>query len=149
MSSSDLSIIRFVAIVFLVSVCLCSGGYAAGAENIIKGTVTDPGGAAIHGASVEVVANGAIRKAAITNQNGEYSLSLEPGTYLLRVIATGFSSLQKQIEVFQDHNPTFDFMLEIGPATAVVNITDGSFDSAVSEAERQPDFYVPRVLLAP
>jgi hypothetical protein len=30
-----------------------------------------------------------------------------------------------------------------------VNITDGSFDSAVSEAERQPDFYVPRVLLAP
>jgi hypothetical protein len=30
-----------------------------------------------------------------------------------------------------------------------VNVTDGSFDSAVSEAVREPDFYVPRVVVTP
>jgi hypothetical protein len=30
-----------------------------------------------------------------------------------------------------------------------VNVTDGSFSSAVQEAERRPDFYVPRAVAAP
>jgi len=60
----------------------------------IAGTITRAtGGSAIAGATVQAVLTGVVKGTATTAANGTYSLfNLDPGTYDVRVLATGFSS---------------------------------------------------------
>ena len=66
--------------------------YAQQGTTAILGEVTDPQGAAINGAKVTAVDSGSgVTRSTTTDEQGRFQfLSLQPGTYTIRVEADGF-----------------------------------------------------------
>src|ERR1700686_154916 len=93
----------------------------------VLGTVTDPSGAAVAGATVVItdVQRGTSRTVT-TDQSGSYAVpDLQPGTYEIRVEVKGFKTVQRpsvQIEVATDVRA--DFTLQTGQVTETVTITE-------------------------
>jgi hypothetical protein len=93
----------------------------------ILGTVTDPSGAAISGASVTVtnVQTGASHVLTTANDGGYVAPALPPGEYSVRAEAKGFKAAEHKsvvVEVGQDTR--VDVSLEIGASTQTVTITE-------------------------
>src|SRR4051812_44892858 len=65
------------------------------ATNTLSGVITDPSGAAVPGAMIQVRSSGKEQRAR-TNDQGEYSINLPAGVYQVRVIAKGFTLAQRQ-----------------------------------------------------
>ncbi len=67
----------------------------------LRGTVTDPSGAGVPGASVTVTGPGGLVRVVQTGNDGAYTIgNLPPGTYTLRIAAKGFSLFESmQIEL--------------------------------------------------
>ncbi len=92
----------------------------------ILGRITDPSGAAVVGASVEVqnVATNAVVKAA-SNEAGNYQVPfLLPGNYTVRVELAGFKKIERPgVRVSTNEPVTLDFTLELGATTESVTVT--------------------------
>ena len=117
-------------LIFGVLVCLLSivpASYAQTATSgSIVGTVTDPSGAAMAGAQVEVTsASTNITRRATTDISGRYSvLDLPPGTYRVRVTQQGFQTAtvsEMRVEVTKTY--TVDFKLEVGSLSQTVEVS--------------------------
>jgi len=111
-----------------VSVLLLLAGAAiaqVGGSGTIQGTVTDPAGAAVPGASVTAtnLATG-VQTARQTTVAGFYVLSpLQPGDYSVKVEAAGFQIVtRKPIAVAALQTVGWDAKLEIGTATQTVTV---------------------------
>lgn len=93
----------------------------------ITGTVTDPNGAAIAGATV-VVKNieTNVAKTVTTNEQGSYTVPfLLPGKYSVSVTNEGFkTSTQENITLNVDDRLTVDVQMEIGSTTEVTIVGD-------------------------
>jgi hypothetical protein len=89
----------------------------------LRGTVTDPSGASVPEALVQLIGPGGQQRAT-TNQQGTYQFNaLRPGKYRVRVIAKGFTILeQRDVEIRGAQ--TFDAQLNIQAETQVVNVED-------------------------
>jgi hypothetical protein len=89
----------------------------------LRGTVTDPSGATVPGAVVQLRGPGRERRAK-TDDAGQYSFpSLAPGRYQVRVNAKGFAGTQKTD--FSIVKPAvFDTELVIGTKAQVINVED-------------------------
>src|SRR5260370_26351326 len=95
----------------------------AGEPPSLRGVVTDPSGAAVPGATVQLRGRGGERRAK-TAFTGSYSFpSLPPGVYQVRVSAKGFSIAQKNA-LRIDHAVVFDAQLAIQSEKQVVNVDD-------------------------
>jgi len=96
------------------------------ASTSVRGTVTDPGGNAIVAASV-VLANSESKteRTATTGDQGEYQfLFVPPGTYTLRVKATGFRGYeQKGLALLVNTPATANVQLKVGAAAEIVTVT--------------------------
>src|SRR5438128_10617122 len=80
----------------------------------LRGVVTDPSGAIVPGAMVQLRGPGGEQRSH-TNETGEYSFaSLRPGKYLARVIVKGFSVSQRS-DFDIAGRITLDFQLSIRP----------------------------------
>ena len=89
----------------------------------LRGTVTDPSGAAVPGAVVQLRGTGGEHRAK-TGTSGQYAFpSLAPGKYRIRVAAKGFTLATKQ-DLAIDHAAVFDAQLAIQTETQVVNVDD-------------------------
>jgi len=91
----------------------------------VVGTVTDPSGAAVAGATVTLTdAATNTSRAAATNEAGRYAFSnVAPGMYNLTISKTGFRAAKfsdQEINVGSTKN--LDVKLEIGAATEVVEV---------------------------
>ena len=96
----------------------------------LQGTVTDPSGSAISGASVMLSSNESkLERTVVTGTQGEYRFfALSPGTYTLTVTAKGFSRYaQTDLE-----------LLVNTPATANVQIKVGSVSESVTVISEAP-----------
>lgn len=115
---------RFLKIAVLGFVPLLSL-YAQSGNATITGTVTDPSGAAINSASINVrdVATGFTRTTE-SNETGNYNLpGLRPGVYTVNVESPGFRRYQQtkfQIEV--DQTARLDVQMQLGQTTEVVEV---------------------------
>lgn len=117
--------------VALVAVCLaCSLGVSSAVAQAvygsILGTVTDPSGAAVHGAKVTVTSqtkNVSVTEA--TNESGNYSVThLIPDVYSVRVEGQGFKILQfKDIQVSADTGSRVDGQFQVGSTSEQVEVT--------------------------
>jgi hypothetical protein len=102
-------------------------GLAQSTAGRVLGSVSDPSGAAVFGASVIVtdVERGTSRTLT-TDQAGEYvAADLAPGTYKIHVEAKGFKSVERPnvvIEVATDVRA--DFALQTGNVSEVVTVTE-------------------------
>src|SRR5579862_8544787 len=113
----------------LLGACLLLGvsAFAQTTAGRILGTLTDPSGAAVSGATVTVtdVQRGTSRTLT-TDDAGSYAApDLQPGTYKIHVEARGFKSVERanvQIEVATDIRA--DFSLTPGQVSETVTITE-------------------------
>jgi carboxypeptidase family protein len=119
------------SIPFLLSLILAIGLAApfAGAQSTggrIRGTVTDPSGGAVVGATVTLIneATHATREAQ-TGANGEYVfLEVPVGTYEVDAVSQGFKkSARKGIELNLNEVVSVDVSLQVGGSTDVVEVT--------------------------
>ncbi len=108
-----------VSLLYPAGACLAQ----ALAPPSLHGVVTDPSGAVVPGALVQVRGPGGEQRQT-TNLSGAYSFpSLPAGKYLVRVIAKGFSVTQQQgLEI--DSPATFDVQLAIQSEAQVMNVED-------------------------
>ncbi len=111
------------AFVLVVSACMAP---AQTTSTQILGTVTDPSGAAVVGASVEVFRTETGEKRnATTDAAGDYILpALEIGTYDVTVQAPGFERAIKRGIVLQlNQKARIDFALSVGSLSDTVAVT--------------------------
>ena len=91
----------------------------------ISGTVSDPSGAVIKDAIVNIKSldTGAAQTTA-TGDTGLYRFSLlRPGRYSIKVTQQGFQGAERQISVNIGQVTTANFTLKVGQATEVVEVT--------------------------
>jgi len=100
--------------------------YAQEFRGTILGRVTDPSGAAVAGANIEVLnvdTNVPTRTA--SNESGNYQAPfLLPGNYSVRLDHSGFKRAERQgIRVSTGAQITLDFVLELGATSETVTVT--------------------------
>ncbi len=103
---------------------LCTSAWGQ-ATTSLHGTITDPSGAAVAGASVTLTdtATSATRDT-LTNSTGAYSFpAVLPGTYDLTVKANGFDTyLQKGLQLMVSLPATGDVHLKVGAVSQTVEV---------------------------
>src|SRR5580704_14854660 len=111
-----------------VLLLLAVSGVAQETTGGITGTVKDPSGAVVPGAKVEVKASTLVgEKSANTDNSGYYRFAnLPPGTYTITVAGNGFETAKRELALEVGHLPTVDFVLEIGKASQVVEVTSAT-----------------------
>jgi hypothetical protein len=117
--------ILFTLSIFL-TISISAFGQADVSSATVKGTVTDPQGAAVANAVVNVkdLDQGAIRTAT-TDSNGEFQVRLvRPGLHDITVEASGFAQyLLKGIQLTVGQTATFDVTLQVAGVKTEVVVT--------------------------
>jgi len=116
---------RFLAAVvffFFLSLTFSAGQSASGA---LRGTVTDPSGAAITGASVVLTPAAGSPLVVQTNAQGTYEFrELAAGKYTLTVVAQGFTTYENDNIVIADQSLRLNVSLAIEVQTQKVQVSD-------------------------
>jgi Carboxypeptidase regulatory-like domain/TonB dependent receptor len=114
--------------------------FAQTAKGTIQGTVKDPNGAAVVGATVEA-ANDATgdKRTATTNDDGVYTLTnLDVGTYTISVSGTGFAAATvKGVQVSVSFTQTQDVQLALAGASETVTVASGDAQTTVNTTDQQ------------
>src|SRR5580704_6603419 len=104
------------------SFALIAQGQAQTMPASLHGTVTDPSGALVPGALVQLRGPGPEVRAT-SDDKGQYAFAtVLPGKYTIRVIAKGFSVGQRQYEITSPQ--TLDIQLTIEAESQVVNVEE-------------------------
>src|SRR5215475_8788197 len=120
----------FLLTAFVILSLFTMGAFAQTATTgTIEGTVTDPNGAVVPGATVKVTSPNLIRaQTATTDSQGRYRLvNLPPGKYALIVEAvSGFAKFeQADVEVNLSKTSSIDIKLAPQGASATVEVVAG------------------------
>jgi len=93
----------------IACLCLAVSALYAQSTGTIVGKVSDAGtGGFLAGANVNIV--GTLRGSSV-NANGEYTISIEPGTYTLKASFIGYTAAEKEVRVVAGETVTVDFQL--------------------------------------
>src|SRR3979411_1256765 len=118
--------VRYLGLSVLLFTYLCGGMWAQSTTSV-RGYVTDPSGAAIPDAKVQItlIGTNASRDTA-TDKDGFYQfLQLAPGAYKLSVSATGFSTVeQSNLNLIVNLPASLDFHLTIAGSTESIEVTN-------------------------
>ena len=125
---------------FLVAGVVPSYGQGGPPQSSLRGRVLDPNRAVVAGAQVFAEAKGRPPGVtAVTDQNGEFSLALEPGEYSVRVSAPGFAEASQAVSLGRGGSATtLEVVLQVAGAASTVTVTDsaGYQVEAVASAAR-------------
>ena len=117
-----------IGVVFVMFVA-CFTMFGQSGTSTIRGTVTDPQGNVVAGASVTLVnAEKSFNRTVETGSEGNYFFSLvPPGSYTIQTETKGFKKVLVSDVKAQVNTPTeVNIRLEIGNVTETVNITSGA-----------------------
>ncbi len=133
---------RYLPILFTWALILLSlfGGVSAHGQTAtggITGTVTDPTGAVIGGATVLLKsAKSGLMQRTVTNSNGTYTiLSLEPGAYQLSADASGFQSLKADVRIEVGGTVNGSFSLALQSNSTQVTVLGSSSETSVNTVQ--------------
>ena len=90
----------------------------------LRGRALDTNRAAVVGARVVAMRNGTEVTSAVTNAQGDFSLSLEPGEYVLRISAPGFANVEQTIKSKPTNFEPLEIVLQVEGFTGTVTVTD-------------------------
>jgi len=118
-------VLALLVVAFMIAPSLMAQSLISGD---LTGTVTDPSGAVVSGATVTLQSpsTGATRNTT-TSANGTYRFSLlAPGSYILTATATGFSKAQTQTNVSVGQATIADMKMAVGVNTQTVEVTSAA-----------------------
>ena len=112
----------------MAAILVLAGGaaFAQSNQGTITGTISDPAGAVVAGAVIEVknVDTGVVSRGG-TSATGNYVISVPAGTYEMSVLVPGFKkSVQQNVPVVVATDTRKDVTLEVGQNTEVVTVQD-------------------------
>src|SRR5262245_36266376 len=128
----------WVLILTIVMLATFGGAEAQVLYGSLTGNVTDPTGAVVSGAKVEVLnVSTGVAKTAVTDERGGFLFSdLQAGVYKVTVTAANFKGLlQENIKIDANTTRRLDAEMQVGDVTATVQI---SSDTQALQTER-PD----------
>ena len=110
-----------------LALLFCQIAIQAQTTGTIAGTVTDPNGAVVPGASVTIKGEAGQDFSVVTNDGGSYRVpAVQNGIYVVTVTARGFKTLTvTKVKVDVGTPVTVDAKLEIGDVGEVVQIASG------------------------
>lgn len=127
---------RFVVAMIIGPLVGASTPSAAEQTASISGLVSDPTGASVAGAKVELASGLAATRSATADGQGRYRFEgLQPGEYTVRVTAAGFQSTERQVTVAASGPAVADFRLGVEKLAESVLVTAESVKAQV-EAQR-------------
>ena len=119
--------------------------FAQNATTSVRGTVTDPTGAVVQGATVSLTNLTTQTSLEQTvEKNGEYNfVNIQPATYKISVTSNGFATQNKEIELLVSQPTTLNFKLTVGSTAQTVevstastlNFSDATIGNAISNAQ--------------
>ena len=116
--SKNFSKIIFLALIAFISI----NTFAQGTTGAVEGTVSDPNGAPIPGASVSIENESntsGFKKTAMTDEKGYFIFAeVPPGKYRIIVTRDNFRSLTQNIEVTMDKSVSIKFELSVNSSDA-------------------------------
>jgi hypothetical protein len=124
--------------IFSSLLALTSIARAQQASATVNGVVSDPSGAAIPDAQINLInVNTTIVRSTKSNSDGAYAfLNVIPGAYTVQAGAAGFANVtQTQVTLEVDQTATFDFHLKIGSAQQSVTVEATAAAVEASTAE--------------
>jgi catecholate siderophore receptor len=91
----------------------------------LRGRVLDPTGAPLAGARVTAQPNtrGSSASSTVTDERGEFTIAIEPGTSTLKVAAAGFAELSQRVNSAQVGTGPREFVLQIAGVRESVSVT--------------------------
>lgn len=104
----------------------------------INGTITDQTGAVVEGATVTLSnVNTGVSHSTTSNNSGIYSfVDVLPGTYTLKVVKEGFSSLNQPAFTMQvNQTATYDYKLTVGSTAQTTTVSASAVQIQASTAE--------------
>lgn len=113
-------------LLLLIASLIIPAAFAQETTGGLQGTVKDPSGAVVSGATVDVTSPSLIgKKSATTDSGGYYRFAnLPPGTYTMTVTAPNFRSYKQEgISIATGHLPSIDITLQVGTASETVEVT--------------------------
>ena len=112
----------------LLLVGLCPGSFAQSDTGRVVGTVTDPTGAAISGATVTITnRDNGLKFNATANAAGEFTVFAVPrGNYTAKIDATGFQSQTTAFTLTVTQVQTLIFTLQPGAVTTTVHVSSAA-----------------------
>jgi hypothetical protein len=130
--------------IFWIWVFVCAGTISALAQATataeLRGTVTDPNGSAVSGATVTATDNNkGVTRTVTSDEQGNYViLSLPPSTYTVKVTATGFASKTvNNVTLEVGQQSALDVGLTIGDVDAVVDVLQDETQIVDTERTQQ------------
>lgn len=122
------SIAMFAIITLFSAVAVLAQAQATAAD--LTGTVTDPNGAVVAGATVTAKNTSTnISRSVTSNENGEYSfIALPPGSYEISTQASGFKKTVVPVTLTIGQSASLALKLEVGSQDVVVNVDAGSVE---------------------
>jgi catecholate siderophore receptor len=115
--------LRSLVLLVLSAILTMQAQAQAPNKTLLKGKVLDPNRAAIQGADVWISKAGLPSSTAITDRNGEFSVTLISGEYEVRISAEGFTETTETVNL-QDNSKPLEILLSVGASNAIVTITD-------------------------
>jgi catecholate siderophore receptor len=120
-STAPSRLLQFLLFLLLTSTLLAHAQVTT--QSSIHGKVLDPNRAAVAGATV--IAQAKERSAsfsATTDQNGEFSLAVEPGEYSLKIAASGFSEVVHEVSLSRAANASLEIVLQVSAVASSVTV---------------------------
>lgn len=113
-----------VSAVFVLALALTSLAQSI-VTGAVSGTVTDPSGAAVAGATVTIdnLATGETSSGTTTDTGGYLFSLLKPGSYTVTVQHEGFKQTAQSIQVLVGQTVTTNIQLELGSTSSTVEVT--------------------------
>ena len=121
--------VRSIIASLLVFACLYGAsitGYSQGTNlGVIRGTVTDPNGAVMPNAAVQVTdLETNLTRDVTADSNGNYEVpALKPGNYKVTVTASGFKTTSREVQVRGADSVRVDIETEIGAPSETVSVS--------------------------
>ncbi|HXG92679.1 MAG TPA: TonB-dependent receptor [Blastocatellia bacterium] len=107
---------------------LCCTVAVAQESSVLSGTVTDPQGKTISGATVTITNTAtSVSRSAKTGDDGAYVFNqVQPGTYTVRVEATGFkTAVREDVKLIVKTPTTLNIEMEVGAVSETVSVSGG------------------------
>jgi len=130
--------LRLLSGVLLLIFCFHLPANGQALYGSLVGTATDPSGAVVPDATITLTDAGTGQmKTAATDTSGRYNVvSLEPGTYSLRVLAKGFRTIEQTgIQITPNTVQRVDVRLEVGQATEQINVSAEAVELQTDKAD--------------